>query len=69
MSQSNQCLRCQHHTLGAFCAAFPEGIPKEIWAGLDHTKPFKGDHGIRFEPFDPTKPRPPLPDMIKLGEW
>jgi hypothetical protein len=32
------------------CAAFPDGIPDEIWVkGFDHTKPYPGDHGIRFE--------------------
>lgn len=33
------------------CEAFPDGIPKEIWDGKDdHTKPYKGDHGIQYEP-------------------
>lgn len=32
------------------CAAFPDGIPDEIWRGdNDHTKPYPGDNGIRFE--------------------
>tara|TARA_R100000049_G_C1921140_1_gene66390 strand:- start:28 stop:186 length:159 start_codon:yes stop_codon:yes gene_type:complete len=32
------------------CDAFPKGIPEEIGSGEhDHTKPFKGDNGIRFE--------------------
>lgn len=31
------------------CAAFPEGIPEEIWRGdNNHTKPYPGDHGIKF---------------------
>lgn len=31
------------------CAAFPDGIPKEIWRGdNNHTKPYQGDHGIQF---------------------
>mgnify|MGYP003590467903 CR=1 FL=1 len=32
-----------------YCAAFPDGIPDEIYFdGADHTKPWKGDHGIRY---------------------
>jgi hypothetical protein len=33
------------------CVAFPKGIPFEIAYGEhDHTTPYKGDNGIRFEP-------------------
>ncbi len=33
------------------CAAFPDGIPLQIWKGEnDHTKSFPGDNGILFEP-------------------
>jgi hypothetical protein len=32
------------------CRAFPGGIPAEIaHGGNDHTKPYKGDRGIRYE--------------------
>ena len=32
------------------CKAFPDGIPKDILLGNhDHTKPFAGDNGVRFE--------------------
>ena len=32
------------------CAAFPEGIPIEIWSGEnDHKKQFQGDNSIQFE--------------------
>ncbi|MEM4501026.1 MAG: hypothetical protein QW512_02715 [Thermofilaceae archaeon] len=33
------------------CAAFPSGIPREIWDGrLSHDTPYPGDQGYRFEP-------------------
>jgi hypothetical protein len=32
------------------CAAFPQGIPLEIWNGDNpHTEAYPGDHGLRFE--------------------
>lgn len=50
------CSHCKHYDaenveLPERCKAFFEGIPDEIWAGKnDHKKPYKGDHGIQFEP-------------------
>lgn len=33
------------------CAAFPAGIPDEIWDGrVDHRQAIEGDHGIRWAP-------------------
>ena len=33
------------------CKAFPKEIPEEIWTGENnHTKSYKGDNGIQFEP-------------------
>jgi len=49
---SEVCNRCKHLTDGLkrICKAFPDGIPKAIWIGEnDHTKPYKGDNGIRFK--------------------
>ena len=56
--KSYQCIGCKHF-LGAFeggshCKAFPpeknKRIPSIIMRGIhDHTKPFEGDGGVRFE--------------------
>jgi len=54
---SDVCSVCKHwdSTLARTCAAFPKGIPLEIWNGEnDHAQEFPGDNGIRFEPFVPT---------------
>ncbi len=47
-----QCNQCRHVSdNGMTCAAFPQGIPIPILSGkVQHTKPYPGDHGIRFEP-------------------
>ena len=63
---STQCLGCRHFRgIGdtapvgegelepdppLVCDAFPEGIPDAITEGRDHSKPYRGDRGIRFEP-------------------
>jgi hypothetical protein len=45
-----QCNRCIHYLKDARCKAFSSIIPIQILTGEhDHTKPFKGDNGIRFE--------------------
>ena len=59
--QSEQCLHCRHYQGQATCAAYPNGIPSDVMTGkVDHRKPVKGDHGIRFEPLQPT----PLRDLV-----
>ena len=41
------------------CEAFPGRIPWEIVAGqIDHTKPFRGDHGLVFIPRRKPEPKP-----------
>mgnify|MGYP006865011989 CR=1 FL=1 len=48
-----QCVDCVHLKKDLKCKAYPNGIPTEIIVGEhDHTKPFKGDGGIRFEPIE-----------------
>jgi len=68
-SFSNQCMNCKHLHREApgmsaiHCDAFPapEVIPLElqIEGDFDHTKPFPGDRGIRFDP--PGQPAVPEP--------
>lgn len=47
-----QCSQCKHLRDGGrwTCDAFPSGIPSAILTNkFDHTKPYPGDRGIRFE--------------------
>ena len=49
---STVCSYCKykHPTWRHTCEAFPDRIPDEIWrSDNDHTQPFPGDNGIRFE--------------------
>jgi len=49
------CLRFNRESWadGFTCAAFPEGIPADIFGEYaDHRLPYAGDHGIRFEAKD-----------------
>lgn len=52
MPTSTQCMECRHYWGAHQCDAYTEGeIPDEIFTGQhDHTEPFEGDGGIRFEP-------------------
>jgi hypothetical protein len=46
---------CRHLRQNNKCAAFPNGIPREIRSGdHKHTTPYPGDGGTQFEPW-PTK--------------
>lgn len=54
---SSVCSFCRHLISSvpsqrqALCAAFPDGIPDEIWMGENkHQEAYPGDHGIRFAP-------------------
>jgi hypothetical protein len=45
-----QCTFCKHWNKDSTCAAFPTGIPVEIWSGRhDHSIPFPNDNGIMRE--------------------
>jgi len=51
------CTFCKNEsTTKRKCRAFSE-IPLPIWNGdNDHTKPYPGDNGIRFDPINAEKP-------------
>ena len=45
------CVGCLHRDGRGFCAAFPDGIPDDIFFDrVNHREPYPGDHGIQFEP-------------------
>lgn len=52
--KSRQCLTCTRlfETAATLsCLAYPDGIPEEILTGeVDHSQPYRGDHGIQYEP-------------------
>lgn len=55
---SRQCrncaLRIESFDEKNICAAFPDGIPEAIITGeVDHSKPYPGDNGFRYEPLEP----------------
>ena len=54
--ESNYCPNCSNLIMTEeflVCSAFTKGIPEEILTGeIDHTKPYKGDNGITFEPIE-----------------
>lgn len=55
MASSDQCISCKHYRMLLKCKAYPDGIPVDIITGKhDHTKPFPGDNGVRYEPTDVT---------------
>jgi len=52
LAYSPVCIECKNikSLVDRTCKAFPKGIPIQIWNGKNnHTKPYKGDNGIRFE--------------------
>jgi hypothetical protein len=50
-SGSQECATCKNYMIDLHCRAFLDGIPEKIVTGeVSHKKPFKGDHGIQYEP-------------------
>lgn len=44
------CGTCIHWKDGRVCAAYPNGMPDEIWNGdVDHRRPYPGDRGIQYK--------------------
>ena len=70
-SVSATCRHCRHLNCGTHtCAAFPEGIPDELWwAYRGHREPFPGDHGLQFSERPLPSPllaeRYEVPDFLK----
>ena len=55
MEFSSVCNFCaRHDVLSKTCAAFPDGIPEEIWSGSNtHEARYEGDHGLQYVPAFP----------------
>jgi len=50
-NQCQNCIRLRVLPPTLVCEAYPDGIPAEILTGrVDHSEPYKGDHGIQFKP-------------------
>lgn len=59
-----QCMACGRYrsplsaenttgTTGPSCAAFPDGIPDQVWSNqVDHREPLPGDHGLQWVSLD-----------------
>ena len=66
------CLHFDEDNPDNVCSAFPNGIPMQIWAGLNtHEQPYPGDCGIRFAPVPGAKltsPQAPDPKTIERLE-
>jgi hypothetical protein len=74
MTNTPQCEACIHLDRDAppgeyRCAAFPAGIPIPIQANKhDHSEPYPGDHGIRYEQIRPG-PRAEVAVWAILTRW
>jgi hypothetical protein len=68
MTNTPQCDACIHLDRESSCNpmrcdAFPDGIPVAILSNKhDHSQPYPGDHGIRYEQIRPGDP-------VEVGVW
>lgn len=67
--RSETCWDCRHYLGAKACAAFPDGIPPEIWqAYRGHRSPVTGDNGIQYEQVRHTgasAERYDIPDFLR----
>lgn len=68
--RSDTCWDCRHlQYLSKTCAAFPAGIPLEVWqAYRAHRSPIIGDNGIQYERAqypDASPERYEIPDFLR----
>jgi hypothetical protein len=74
MTNNPQCFACIHLDRDASFNpmrydAFPDGIPVPIQANKhDHSKPYPGDHGIRYDQIRPG-PRAEVSVWAILTDW
>jgi hypothetical protein len=74
MTNTPQCDACIHLNREASynpmrCDAFPDGIPVAIQSNKhDHSEPYPGDHGIRYEQIRPG-PRAEVAVWAILTRW
>lgn len=65
----SQCATCRHKWGGAFCDAFPRGIPMSILTNaFDHRNAHPGDHGIRYKPLPGGGPNDSNPEPSPSGQ-
>lgn len=76
--KSPQCDTCWHliESMGPkTCAAYPEGIPQDIFKGeIEHSRPLPGDNGIQYMHFSLGEGERPLHAAVRarrdrVNEW
>lgn len=66
INQCEICVNRYNNLKGAKCEAYPDGIPDALYSMAHfHTKPFKGDNGIKFELDENSSYKAYLPQIIQ----